>query len=117
MRIQLNGVGLLALHNALNEVAAGLWDRDLPVGLQARREEALSLRQRTGKLKLNEPLDEARYDIDLTANEAGLGAASLDAAMNALGASDFHARLGVTHEEAAETAQRLRVLEEINAEP
>jgi hypothetical protein len=36
--------------------------------------------------------------------------------MRAMGESEFHTRLGVSHQEAAETAQRLRALEEANAE-
>lgn len=115
--MQLNGVELLALHNALNEVAAGLWDRDLPVTLQAQRKDALNLRKRTGELKLSEPLEEARYEIELTASEAALGAASLDAAMHAMEQPEFRTRLGVTYQEAAATAQRLRALERVNPEP
>jgi hypothetical protein len=56
MRVRLNGVGLLALHNALNEVAHGLSDNDVPISLQAQREEVGTLLERTGKLDLTEPL-------------------------------------------------------------
>jgi hypothetical protein len=114
MPLQLNGVELLALCGALNEVAHGLRDNDLPVSLQARREEAGALLQRTPSL--SEPLEEARYDIDLTASEAELCAACIDAAMQAIGEWEFQTRVGVSHQEALAAGQRLRAFAQVDAE-
>jgi hypothetical protein len=89
VRVVVSGIDMLGLHNALNEVAHGLEDGELPDDVRAPRSAAVRLLKTTGAIGIQEPLADRQYELNLTDDQAELAAAAICAALDAIAPHEF----------------------------